>query len=101
VLFLSYIILQVPARILEWAVQYNDASDHGDLISLITLIIFNLPLVINPMGVIIIRRNKYYRNNSSKSFDNVFESDENITLMVSMEGKDLENALFAAKTTTL
>jgi len=101
VLFLSYIILQVPARILEWAVQYNDASDHGDLISLITLIIFNLPLVINPMGVIIIRRNKYYINNSSKSFDNVFESDENITLMVSMEGKDLENALFAAKTTTL
>ena len=86
---------------MEWAVQYNDASDHGDLISLITLIIFDLPLIINPMGVIIIRRNRYSRSGGGKSFETVFESDENISMMVSMEGKDLENALFAAKTTTL
>jgi hypothetical protein len=66
----------------------------------------DLPLVINPMGVLVIRglgqRGERKVENCQK-INSVFTSpsDENIKMMVSMEGKDLENALFKAKTTSL
>ena len=66
----------------------------------------DLPLVINPLGVLIIRglgQKEEGKVENCQTIGSVFSSpsEENIKMMVSMEGKDLENALFKAKTTSL
>jgi len=96
VLFLAFVIIQAPARVLQWTILYNNSSEHEQIINLVMNIIFNLPLIINPLGVLIIRR-------STKANSKVrrFESEEHLTLIVEMDQKELENALFEAKTTTL
>jgi len=107
VLFLAYIILQVPARILEWAVHYNNASDQAEIFSLILGIVFDLPLIINPLGVIILRGNgtiNLRKRLSETELDHPLvssPSEDNLTMIVAMDQQELENALFAAKTTSL
>ena len=66
----------------------------------------DLPLVINPLGVILIRGLGQKRagkvENCQKNLTAYNSpSEENIKMIVSMEGKELENALFKAKTTSL
>ena len=60
-------MIQTPARILEWAVQYKDASDHRDIISLVIGIVVQLPLIINPLGVILLRRGVGVKGSSSRA----------------------------------
>ena len=89
---------------MEWAVLFNNITEQDDLFKLVLGIIFNLPLIINPFGVLLLRRSGTKQRNSSSEVDNLLkeeDEDENITMMVSMDGKDLENALFQAKTTSL
>ena len=90
------ISFQAPARVLQWTILYNNSSEHEQIINLVMNIIFNLPLIINPLGVLIIRR-------STKENSKVrrLESEEHLTMIVEMDQKELENALFEAKTTTL
>ena len=90
---------------MEWAVLFNDITDQEDLFRLVLGIIFDLPLILNPLGVLLLRRNTSKQSHGSSEVDNLLkdeeDEDENITMIVSMEGKDLENALFQAKTTSL
>lgn len=89
---------------MEWAVLFNNITEQDDLFRLVLSIIFDLPLIINPLGVLLLRRNGSKARNLSTEVDSLIkedEEDENITMMVSMEAKDLENALFQAKTTSL
>ena len=89
---------------MEWALLFNNITEQDDLFKLVLGIIFNLPLIINPLGVLLLRRDGTKQRNSSSEVDNLLreeEEDEAITMMVSMDGKDLENALFQAKTTSL
>ena len=77
-----------------------------DIFKLMVKIATDLPLVINPLGVLIIRgigQREEGKLESCQKMSSVFSSpsEENIKMMVSMEGKDLENALFKAKTTSL
>ena len=103
----SLILIQVPARILEWAVHYNNASDQAEIFSLILGILFDLPLIINPLGVIILRGNgtiNLRKRLSETELDHPLvssPSEDNLTMIVAMDQQELENALFAAKTTSL
>ena len=104
VLFLAHILCQVSSRITEYCIQYKHL--RVEIFKLMVKIATDLPLVINPMGVLIIRglgqRGEGKRENCQK-ISSVFSSpsEENIKMMVSMDGRDLENALFKAKTTSL
>ena len=65
-----------------------------------------LPLVINSMGVLSIRglgQREEGKVENCQKISSVFNSpsEENINMIVSMEGRDLDNALFKAKTTSL
>ena len=97
----------MPARILEWAVHYNNASDQAEIFSLIIGIVLDLPLIINPLGVIILRGNGSVKLRDSETevdlplVTSQSESEDNLTMIVAMDQRELENALFAAKTTSL
>ena len=89
---------------MEWAVLFNNIIDQEDLFKLVLGIVFNLPLILNPLGILLMRRKGPKMRDSSTEVDNLLagdEENENITMIVSMDGKDLENALFEAKTTSL
>jgi len=105
VLLLAHLLFQVPTRIAECFFQYKQL--RLDIFHLIVKITNDFPLVINPLGVLLIR-------GLGKRFDGKIESwhqatlsacsspsEENLKMIVSMEGKDLEAALFKAKTTSL
>ena len=87
--------------------HYNDASDQAEIFSLIIGIVFDLPLIINPLGVIILRGNgtiKLRNRKSETELDHPLvssPSEDNLTMIVAMDQQELENALFAAKTTSL
>ena len=90
---------------LEWAVRYNNASDEVDIFSLIVGIVTDLPLVINPLGVLILRGNGSMQlRRSETEVDHPLVSsgsEDNLTMIVAMDQQELENALLAAKTTSL
>jgi len=104
VLFLAHIIFQVPTKITEGFIEYKNL--RVDIFNLMVKISNDLSLVINPLGVLLIRglgqRGVGKVENCQKP-NSVYNSpsEENIKMIVSMEGKDLENALFKAKTTSL
>ena len=87
--------------------HYNNASDQAEIFTLIIGILFDLPLIINPLGVIILRGNgtiKLRNRNSETELDHPLVSslsEDNLTMIVAMDQQELENALFAAKTTSL
>eukprot|EP00092_Neocalanus_flemingeri_P032353 GFUD01035176.1.p1 GENE.GFUD01035176.1~~GFUD01035176.1.p1 ORF type:complete len:328 (+),score=47.83 GFUD01035176.1:64-1047(+) len=104
VLFLAHIIFQVPTKITECFTQYKHLQ--VDIFNLIVNISNDLPLIINPLGVLLIRglgRRVTGKVESCQKNISVYNSpsEENIKMIVSMEGKELENALFKAKTTSL
>jgi len=104
VLFFAHILFQVPTRITECFIQYKHI--RLDIFNLIVKITNDFPLVINPLGVLLIRglgqRVEGKIENWQKPIS-VYNSpsEENLKMIVSMEGKDLEAALFKAKTTSL
>ena len=77
-----------------------------DIFKLIVKISTDFPLLINPLGVLIIRGLGQRGEGKVENCEKILSvypspSEENIKMIVSMEGKDLENALFKAKTTSL
>ena len=88
--------------------HYNNASDQAEIFTLIINIVFDLPLIINPLGVIILRGNGSMTLRSSRHSETELDhplvrspSEDNLTMIVAMDQQELENALFAAKTTSL
>ena len=69
-----------------------------------TSIIFSLPFIINPLGVILIRRqgNRNGIKVSDTEFESLMDSDEQLTMiMAELDQQELEKAIFTGKTTTL
>ena len=69
-----------------------------------TSIIFSLPFIINPIGVILIRRQGGTNVNkvSDTEFESLMDSDEQLTMiMAELDQQELEKAIFTGKTTTL
>jgi len=104
VLFLAHLLFQVPTRITESFIQYKHI--RSDIFTLMVRIASDFPLVINPLGVILIRGLGMRVHGKVDTHQKIISvptspSEENIKMIVSMEGKDLENALFKAKTTSL
>ena len=101
-------MFQFPSRLMEWAVLFNSVTEQEDIFNMVLSILFDLPLVINPLGILFLRREKQRTiiKSSSTEVDHLItqhqdEDDEHLTMLVSMDSKQLEDALFAAKTTSL
>jgi len=105
VLLVAHLLFQVPTRIAEIFIHYRHISIN--ILNLIVKIVTDLPLVINPLGVLLIRglgtRGEGKTDSGYQPPISVVNSpsEENMRMIVSLEGKDLEAALFRAKTTSL
>ena len=93
----------MPTKITECFIQYKHL--RVEIVNLMVKISADFPLLINPLGVLIIRgfgqRGEGKENSEKPPSIYPSPSEENMKMIVSMEGKDLENALFKAKTTSL
>ena len=82
----------VPTKVSEAFINYKHLN--SEIFKLVAKITDDLPLIVVPLAVLLIRR---IRDKELKQKSD----EENTQLIVSLEGKELENALYQAKTTTL
>ena len=82
----------VPTKVSEAFINYKHLN--SEIFKLVVKITDDLPLIVVPLAVLLIRR---IRDKELKQKSD----EENTQLIVSLEGKELENALYQAKTTTL
>ena len=95
-LFTAHLLFQVPARAAQCWVSFSEGAQQSDqVLSLIINCITDLPLIINPLGILTLRA-----WNTAKQSQQSSNMEENL-LMISTESKEFEDAFFKAKTTTL
>jgi len=106
VLILADLMFQLPTKIGEIFLHYRHTTTTIHILHLIINITADIPLLINPLGVLLLRG--LARRDGGKAGQwhpppspVHSPSEENLKMIVSMEGKDLEAALFKAKTTSL
>ena len=99
-------MFQLPTKIGEIFLHYRHTTTTIHILHLIINITADIPLLINPLGVLLLRG--LARRDGGKAGQwhpppspVHSPSEENLKMIVSMEGKDLEAALFKAKTTSL
>ena len=96
VLFTVHLLLQLPARGAECWITFRPGDHTYDSIFLLIInCVKDLPLIINPLGILTLRS-----WNRRKQSEQLSDTDENL-LMISTESKEFEDAFFKAKTTTL
>jgi len=104
--FLAHTVSQVPVRAAECALQYAGPATLPT-VRLVLTIAQDLPLLMTPLGLLLLRgraTNPAPASAIAKQVEGGDEGspcEENIKMIVSLEGKELETALFKAKTTSL
>ena len=73
----------------------QEDRQYDAILKLIIKCIKDLPLIINPLGILTLR--SWNKTNQDEDFS---EMEENL-LMISTESKEFEDAFFKARTTTL
>ena len=96
-LFTAHLLFQVPARAAQCWVSFSEGAQQSDqVLSLIINCITDLPLIINPLGILTLRS---WRKNSHNQ--SVSEGMEENLMMISTDSKEFEDAFFKSKTTSL
>lgn len=97
VLFTAHLIFQAPVRAFECWMTYNGEEEELDeILLLIVKCVKDLPLIINPLGILTLRSWRKTSHNQPVSDD----MEENL-MMISTDSKEFEEAFFKAKTTSL
>ena len=84
-------------RAFQCWMTYNDSEEEYDeILMLIVKCVKDLPLIINPLGILTLR--SWSKTNT---FHQVNHDDEENLMMISTDSKEFEDAFFKSKTTTL
>ena len=89
--------MKAPVRAFECWMTYNGEEEEYDaILLLIVKCVKDLPLIINPLGILTLRSWRKTSHNQPVSDD----MEENL-MMISTDSKEFEDAFFKAKTTSL
>ena len=89
--------MKAPVRAFECWMTYNGEEEELDeILLLIVKCVKDLPLIINPLGILTLRSWRKTSHNQPVSDD----MEENL-MMISTDSKEFEEAFFKAKTTSL
>ena len=89
--------MQAPVRAFECWMRYNGEEEEYDaILVLIVKCVKDLPLIINPLGILTLRS---WRKNTQNQLVSD-EMEENL-MMISTDSKEFEDAFFKSKTTSL
>jgi len=103
-----HILFQGPMVGVQALIWYRDL--HAEVLGLTVRVLEDLPLLLNPLAILTLRpgreRPEPKRESLLQSLEGLADleegfSEENLQMIVSMDGKDLETALAASKTTIL
>ena len=89
--------MKAPVRAFECWMTYNGEEEEFDaILLLIVKCVKDLPLIINPLGILTLRSRRKTSHSQPVS-DNMEET----LMMISTDSKEFEDAFFKAKTTSL
>ena len=89
--------MKAPVRAFECWMTYNgEVEEYDAILLLIVKCVKDLPLIINPLGILTLRSWRKTRHNQPVS-DGLEES----LMMISTDSKEFQDAFFKAKTTSL
>jgi len=97
---LVHLFFQCPRVAVEALLWYRGLQ--APVLGLVVSVISSLPLLLPPLALLTLRPGRGGGDTKAPSLTSLVSSpEENMKMIVSMDGKELETALFASKTTIL